>query len=116
MMVVDISGSMQALDLSTDDRERTRLEAVQDVFEEFVLGGSGLEGRPDDAIGLIHFARYADTACPLTLDHPNLTALARETSRSFPTATRTAPRSATRWDWPSSGCGNRLRGRASHCS
>ena len=78
MMVVDISGSMQALDLSTDDRERTRLEAVQDVFEEFVLGGSGLKGRPDDAIGLIHFARFADTACPLTFDHPNLTAIARD--------------------------------------
>ena len=77
MMVVDTSGSMQALDLSTEDRERTRLEAVLDVFEEFVLGGSGLPGRPDDAIGLIRFAHYADTACPLTLDHSNLTAIAR---------------------------------------
>jgi Ca-activated chloride channel family protein len=77
MMVVDISGSMQALDLSTDEKERTRLEAVLDVFQEFVMGGSGLPGRPDDAIGLVSFARYADTACPLTLDHTNLTAIAR---------------------------------------
>lgn len=77
MMVVDTSGSMAALDLSTDDRERTRLEAVQDVFEQFVLGGAGLPGRPDDAIGVVSFARYADTACPLTLDHTNVTAVAR---------------------------------------
>lgn len=77
MMVVDVSGSMQALDLSTEDRERTRLEAVQDVFEAFVLGGGGLPGRRDDAIGLVRFAGYADTAAPLTLDHENLAAAAR---------------------------------------
>ncbi len=77
MMVVDTSGSMSALDLSTANRERTRLEAVQDVFELFVLGGGDLPGRPDDAIGLIAFAAYADTAAPLTLDHDNLVAVAR---------------------------------------
>lgn len=78
MMVVDTSGSMQALDLSTSDQEKTRLQAVQDVFDEFVLGGAGaLAGRPDDAIGLVSFAGYADTACPLTLDHENLVAIAR---------------------------------------
>ena len=77
MMVVDTSGSMSALDLSTPLRERTRLEAVQDVFERFVLGGGELPGRPDDAIGLVSFAGYADTAAPLTLDHENLVAVAR---------------------------------------
>lgn len=76
-MVVDTSGSMRALDLSTPDRERTRLQAVQDVFESFVLGGGDLPGRPDDAIGLIRFAGFADTAAPLTLDHENLVAVAR---------------------------------------
>lgn len=76
-MVVDTSGSMQALDLSTPDRERTRLAAVQDVFESFVLGGGDLPGRPADAIGLIRFAGFADTAAPLTLDHENLVAVAR---------------------------------------
>lgn len=74
MMVVDRSSSMEALDL---DPERTRLAVVQDVFEEFVLGGGGLRGRPDDAIGLVSFAGFADTAAPLTLDHENLTAAAR---------------------------------------
>ncbi len=77
MMVIDTSGSMAALDLSTPERERTRLEAVQDVFVQFVLGGGGLGGRPDDAIGVVSFARYADTAVPLTLDQENLVAVAR---------------------------------------
>ena len=77
MMIVDTSGSMSALDLSTPERERTRLEAVQDVFERFVLGGGDLPGRPDDAVGLVSFAAYADTAAPLTLDHESLVAVAR---------------------------------------
>ena len=76
-MVVDTSGSMGALDLSTAERERTRLAAVQDVFEQFVLGGGELPGRPDDAIGVVSFAAYADTAAPLTLDHRNVVAVAR---------------------------------------
>ena len=77
MMVVDTSGSMGALDLSTPERERTRLAAVQDVFERFVLGGGVLPGRPSDSIGLVSFAAYPDTAAPLTLDHENLVAVAR---------------------------------------
>ncbi len=76
-MILDTSGSMAALDLSTPDRERTRLLAVQDVFEQFVLGGGDLGGRPDDLIGVIRFAGYADTAAPLTLDHENVVAVAR---------------------------------------
>lgn len=72
MMAIDISGSMRALDLSTAGKERTRLDAVKDVFREFVLGGGGLAGRPDDAVGLVSFARYADCRAPLTLDHANL--------------------------------------------
>ena len=78
MMVIDISSSMRALDLSTAARERTRLEAVQDVFEAFVLGNGDLPGRPDDAIGLVSFAGFADTAVPLTLDHNSLAAVARD--------------------------------------
>ena len=77
MMVVDTSGSMSALDLSTTGRERTRLAAVQDVFEHFVLGGGTLPGRPNDTIGIVSFAAFADTAAPITLDHENLVAVAR---------------------------------------
>ena len=75
MLVIDRSGSMRALDLSTEDEERTRLQAVQVVVERFVDGGDGLGGRPDDAVGLVTFAGYADTACPLTLDHDILTGI-----------------------------------------
>jgi len=76
-MVVDISGSMAALDLAEKGVEQTRLDAVKKVFERFVLGGAGLAGRPDDAVGLVSFAGYADTRSPLTLDHDNLIAAAR---------------------------------------
>jgi Ca-activated chloride channel family protein len=62
-MVVDISGSMQALDFSTRDQERTRLDVVKEAFTEFV------EKRKDDMIGLITFGGYAVTRMPLTIDH-----------------------------------------------
>ena len=58
-MVVDRSGSMGA----QVDNSRNRLDVVKDIFKEFV------GGRPDDMIGLISFARYADTHAPLTLAH-----------------------------------------------
>jgi Ca-activated chloride channel family protein len=72
MMVVDRSGSMQARDLVRNDLSVDRLAVVKDVFKEFVLGGDAGQGRPDDHIGLIAFAGYADSLCPLTLDHGNL--------------------------------------------
>ncbi len=78
VLAVDVSGSMRALDLSERNRELTRLDAVKKTFEQFVLGARGLEGRPDDAIGLVAFARYADTRSPLTLDHSNLVSAARQ--------------------------------------
>ncbi len=76
MMAVDISSSMKALDLSEGDKERTRLEAVMSVFKDFVLGGEDEKGRPDDAIGIVSFAGFADTRCPLTLDHDILVEIA----------------------------------------
>jgi Ca-activated chloride channel family protein len=78
MMAVDVSGSMRALDLSEKNHELTRLDAVKQTFERFVLGGGALGGRPDDAIGLVAFASYAETRSPLTLDHGNLATAARE--------------------------------------
>jgi Ca-activated chloride channel family protein len=68
-MVLDRSGSMGA-ELEYRGGLMTRLDAVKKVFEEFVMGSSeGLEGRPNDLIGMIIFARYPDTICPLTLAH-----------------------------------------------
>jgi Ca-activated chloride channel family protein len=79
MMAVDVSGSMRALDLAAPrEPEMTRLDAVKQVFERFVLGATNLGGRPDDAIGLVAFASYAETRSPLTLDHGNLATAARE--------------------------------------
>ena len=71
-MVVDRSGSMRARDFVEDDLSVDRLAVVKQVFRDFVAGGSFSEGRPDDLVGLIAFARYADGLCPLTLDHGNL--------------------------------------------
>jgi Ca-activated chloride channel family protein len=78
MMAIDVSGSMRALDLSKSNKELTRLAAVKQVFEQFVRGGGKLGGREDDAIGLVAFARYAETRSPLTLDHGNLVLAARQ--------------------------------------
>ena len=78
VMAIDVSGSMRALDLTEKGKELTRLDAVKGVFEKFVLGGLGLDGRDDDAIGLVAFAHYADTRSPLTLDHGNLATAARQ--------------------------------------
>ncbi len=68
-MVVDRSGSMQA-EMEYEGQRLNRLEVVKLVFEKFVSGDKkGLKGRPNDLIGMIAFARYADTVCPLTLGH-----------------------------------------------
>ena len=73
-MVVDRSSSMSA-ELRYRGRQQTRLDIAKHIFEEFVKGdGSNLSGRPADLIGMITFARYADTICPLTLAHGALSA------------------------------------------
>lgn len=63
-MVVDVSGSMEALDLSSDnDFSQTRLDVVKEIFATFI------DARPDDLIGLVTFGGYASTRSPLTTDH-----------------------------------------------
>lgn len=78
MMIVDLSSSMDARDMVEDDRSLNRLNAVQDVFRDFVTGTDRTagRGREDDLIGLVTFARYADSVCPLTLDHGSLLTMA----------------------------------------
>lgn len=70
-MVVDTSSSMEDDDLATGGRRQTRLDVVKDVFRRFVAGDpdDGLPGRKNDLIGMIRFARFADSVAPLTLDH-----------------------------------------------
>ncbi len=70
MMTVDVSGSMDALDLTPKgerfSRQTTRLAVVKKLFAEFV------SKRPDDLIGLVTFGGYAATRSPLTADHQAL--------------------------------------------
>jgi Ca-activated chloride channel family protein len=77
VLVVDRSGSMNARDFVEDDQSVDRLAAVKQVLHRF-LGIDGGPGRPDDLIGLVTFARYADSVAPLTLDHANLVAILDE--------------------------------------
>jgi Ca-activated chloride channel family protein len=66
VLVIDTSGSMQALDLDADrpiPRRRNRLAVAKDVVREFV------QSRPNDLLGLVVFGDEAFTQCPLTLDH-----------------------------------------------
>ena len=67
-MTVDVSGSMEALDLSPNKRnpDKTRLDVVKEMFAKFV------EARPDDLIGLVTFGGYASSRTPLTADHDAL--------------------------------------------
>jgi Ca-activated chloride channel family protein len=71
-MVVDCSGSMQIEDFELNGKPATRLDAVKDVFKQFVGGRGALAGRPDDLIGLVKFANFPDVQCPLTLSHEAL--------------------------------------------
>ena len=66
-MVVDVSGSMRAPDMSSRySREVTRLDVVKKAFAEFV------KRRPDDLISLVTFGTYASARTPLTSDHETL--------------------------------------------
>jgi Ca-activated chloride channel family protein len=65
-MLFDISSSMD-ISIDSGDAEFDRITAAKKVCRDFILGNSkDLTGREDDIIGLITFARYADTACPMT--------------------------------------------------
>ena len=67
--VVDHSGSMQTeMDYYGD--KLNRLEVVKKVLSDFIEGDKkDLKGRSSDLVGLISFARYADTKCPLVHSH-----------------------------------------------
>lgn len=89
MMVVDRSGSMGE-EMPFGGKVMSRLDVVKRVFREFVLGtqkveetdgaaparsAETLDGRPDDLIGIVSFARYAETVCPLVRDPQAVAAL-----------------------------------------
>jgi Ca-activated chloride channel family protein len=68
-MVLDRSSSMAA-EMNFEGRRLNRLEVVKEVFAAFVLGdGRDLKGRGNDLVGMISFAGFPETVCPLTLGH-----------------------------------------------
>lgn len=65
--VIDCSTSMQ-IQMKYHSEYRTRLDIVKEVFHDFIFGNNeNLKGRPNDLVGIVSFAGYADTLCPLTL-------------------------------------------------
>ena len=68
-VVLDRSGSM-AEQMDYFGKGLNRLEVAKRVLTDFIRGDDkDLKGRPQDLIGLITFARYADTKCPLVHAH-----------------------------------------------
>ena len=63
VLVIDISGSMQAMDYQKGGQRESRIDAVKDVAREFI------RARPNDRIGMVVFGTHAYVASPLTLDH-----------------------------------------------
>jgi Ca-activated chloride channel family protein len=67
-IVVDHSGSM-GTEMDYYGQKLNRLETLKKVLSDFIMGKEGLAGRKGDLLGLITFARYPDTICPLVLSH-----------------------------------------------
>ena len=63
MLVLDLSFSMIALDMSKPGELVTRLDIASDVLKNFI------HKRPNDRIGLIAFSAVPYLASPLTLNH-----------------------------------------------
>ena len=63
LLVVDVSGSMQALDFTLHGNPADRLDVVKSVVSQFI------DARPNDRIGLVAFAGKPYMVSPLTLDH-----------------------------------------------
>ncbi len=63
VLVLDISGSMQAMDYEKLGQRESRIDAVKEVVREFI------RARPNDRIGMVVFGTHAYVASPLTLDH-----------------------------------------------
>jgi len=63
VLLVDVSTSMRAEDLSSALNRMNRLDAAKEVIARFV------KDRPSDRIGMVAFAAMPYTVSPLTLDH-----------------------------------------------
>jgi len=63
VVTLDLSGSMAALDLSSEKKLFTRLDVAKSVIKDFV------DKREYDRIGIVAFATDAFVVSPLTLNH-----------------------------------------------
>jgi len=63
VLVLDVSGSMEALDFKLEGKQVNRLEVVKDVVGKFI------GERPNDKLGMVAFAGRPYLVSPLTLDH-----------------------------------------------
>lgn len=72
-LVLDRSSSMETVLLESLPPQK-RIVSAKKAIQSFVFGDekAGLTGRPNDMIGLITFARYADTVYPLSVSHESL--------------------------------------------
>lgn len=77
-LVLDQSGSMAEKILTRDEQGRRtgspKINILKSITDKFIAGdpGMGLQGRPEDMIGIVTFARTARVVSPLTLDHQEL--------------------------------------------
>jgi len=77
-LLLDVSSSMDRTVILPDGEQKTRMEVAKELLEQFIVGDGGdLTGRANDLIGLITFARYADTRSPLTFGHEALVQIVR---------------------------------------
>jgi Ca-activated chloride channel family protein len=66
VVALDLSGSMNTPDYVLNGQRISRFNVAKSVLNKFI------EGRPNDRIGLVVFAKEAYIASPLTLDHDYL--------------------------------------------
>ncbi|MDD2331591.1 MAG: VWA domain-containing protein [Candidatus Cloacimonetes bacterium] len=59
VLAIDVSGSMKAVDFQPENR----LVSAKKVARDFI------RKRPEDRFGIVTFAEYALTLCPVTFDH-----------------------------------------------
>ncbi len=84
MLVVDLSGSMEATDLVLNNEPATRLDVLKKVLGEFILQREG------DRLGLVLFGEQAYLQAPLTFDRKTVNQFLQESEIGLAGARRTA--------------------------
>lgn len=78
-LVVDCSGSMRN-PMDYFGQQLNRLDVVKEILGEFILGDNDqFTGRSNDLIGLITYASYPETLCPLVHSHDILIDFLKQT-------------------------------------